>query len=78
MKARRPVDQRGRLDAEPFEHRVTKDGTIRISYGGRVVATVAGDDALRLVTALGSADVRSAQLLLAKATGNFKRGTERH
>lgn len=56
---------------------MTKDGSVRISYGGRVVTTVAGDQAKRLVQALASADGRAAQLLLAKATGNFRRGNER-
>lgn len=75
--ATRRVDARGRLESEPFEHRVTKDGSVRISYGGRVVTTVAGEQARRLVTALATADQRATQLLLAKATGNFKRGNER-
>jgi len=78
-KRRNPVDQRGRLAELPFEHRVTKDGVIRICYGGRVVATVAGDAARRLARSVeAAADDREAQLLLAKATGNFKRGNERH
>lgn len=74
---KRPVDARGRLEAEPFEHRTTKDGRVRISYAGKVVATVAGEQATRLVEGLATADDRAAQLLLAKATGNFKRGNER-
>lgn len=74
-KRRNPVDQRGRLAELPFEHRVTKDGAVRISYGGRLVTTVAGEAARRLVRSLdAAADDRDAQLLLAKATGNFKRG----
>ncbi len=73
----RPVDQRGRLDAEPFGYVVTKNGQVRVSYGDRVVATVAGDDADRLGRRLERADPAQVQLLLAKATGNFKRGNER-
>lgn len=77
MVVRRRVDARGRLEAEPFEHRITKDGSVRISYGGKVVTTVAGERARHLVNGLATADDRAVQLLLAKATGNFKRGNER-
>jgi hypothetical protein len=76
------VDARGRLADEPFDDRVTKAGAVRISYGGRVVTTVSGRAAARLATALvrasSSADpAPRVQLLLAKATGNFKHGNER-
>jgi len=73
----RPVDQRGRLDAEPFAYVVTKDGQVRISYEGRLVSTLAGEQADQLGRRLERADPAQVQLLLAKATGNFKRGNER-
>jgi hypothetical protein len=74
---RRPVDQRGRLEVEPFGYVITKAGLIRISYEGRVVATVAGDQADRLALRLANAEPAQVQLLLAKITGNFKHGNER-
>lgn len=71
-------DARGRLDADPFEYRVTKDGKVMVSRGGRAVSVVAGDAATRLAAALDSApDELARQLLLARATGNYKRGNER-
>ncbi len=73
----RPVDQRGRLDAEPFAYVVTKDGQVRVSYEGRLVSTLAGEPADRLGRRLERAEPAQVQLLLAKATGNFKRGNER-
>lgn len=63
---------------DPFDYQVTKSGLVRISRGGRVVVTVAGREADRLAAALERADERAAQLLLAKATGNYRRGNERH
>ncbi|MBB5788625.1 hypothetical protein [Jiangella mangrovi] len=67
------------LAEDPFDYQVTKSGLVRISRAGRVVVTVAGRDADRLATALElAADERAAQLLLAKATGNYRRGNERH
>ncbi|WP_309115454.1 hypothetical protein [Saccharothrix sp.] len=65
------------LDDDPFDWRVTKDGQVLVSRGGRVVTTVRGRSAARLITALDRADDEGAQQLLARATGNYKRGNER-
>lgn len=66
------------LTDDPFAYQVTKSGLVRVSRGGRLVVTVAGRDADRLAAALESAaDERETQLLLAKATGNYRRGNER-
>ncbi|WP_454043453.1 hypothetical protein [Cellulosimicrobium sp. Marseille-Q8652] len=66
---------------DPFDHRVTQDGRVRVARGGRVVVTVAGATADRLVAALDRAQARGdeheVQLLLARATGNYRRGNER-
>ena len=71
------VDARGRLVDDPFSFRTTKSGEIMISRGGRVVQTLGGAAAARLLKALAVADERQGQLLLAKSTGNYKRGNER-
>jgi len=66
-------DARGRLHSDPFAWRHTKAGELVISRGGRVVMTLGGPRALRLVSALAAcADDHSEQLLLAKATGHYK------
>jgi len=62
---------------QPFAFRETKDGRVRISYRGRVVATLTGCEARRFVLRSLRASDRELQLLMAKATGNFKRGNER-
>jgi len=66
---------------DPFDHRVTQDGRVRVARGGRVVTTVAGGAARRLVDAIDRAQARGdehgVQVLLARATGNYRRGTER-
>ena len=73
------VDARGRLEDEPFAFRITKDGRVLVSYQGRQVAVMAGARAARLTAALRDAagDPMSVQLLLARATGQFKHGNER-
>lgn len=71
------VDRRGKLAEQPFSYRVTKDGKVMMSWGGRVVKTVAGAAGARLAAQLAAASEDEQQLLLAKATGHFKHGTER-
>jgi hypothetical protein len=62
---------------QQFTHRVTKDGRVLVAFHGRPVVTVAGAAAARLAAQLRDADADGVQLLLARATGNFKRGNER-
>ena len=62
---------------EQFGYAVTKDGRVRVTFHGRHVVTVAGAQGARLAAALDGASGEQVQLLLAKATGNFKRGNER-
>lgn len=65
----------GLADA-PFAYRITKSGEVQISRGGRVVTVVRGAEARRLGARLGESDAAD-QHLLARATGNYKRGNER-
>ncbi len=71
------VDKRGRLADDPFEYRVTKNGQVFISRGGRQVSTIAGARAERLIRDLKNGDEQARQLALAKATGNYRHGNER-
>ncbi|MFE6969470.1 hypothetical protein [Isoptericola sp. NPDC057653] len=64
------------LDDDPFDHRLTKDGKVLVSRGGRLVVTVSGARAARLVALLGQ-DPQTDQELLARATGNYRRGNEK-
>jgi hypothetical protein len=72
-----PEDARDPFDEDVFTYRVTKDGRVLISRQGRIVTTIAGSDAARLIARLDGADRREVQHLLARATGNFRRGNER-
>lgn len=77
MSGKPPSDARGRLVDDPFDWRETKSGEVMISRGGRVVQTLGGNAAQRLLAALARVDEAGQQLLLAKSTGNYKRGNER-
>ena len=71
------TDARGKLVDDPFSWRETKAGELMISRGGRVVQTLGGAAAVKLLKALNAADDLQEQLILAKSTGNYKRGNER-
>jgi len=71
------IDKRGILDEEVFKYRVTKDKKVFISCEGRQVTTLSGKKAEDIIIKLQSAEDKEVQLILAKATGNFKRGNER-
>ena len=61
-----------------FSWLATKDERVRISRDGRVVTTLAGGAAKRFLSRAEGADPAGAQQLMARATGNYKRGNERH
>lgn len=69
------------LVEDPFDWRMTKDGRVLVSRGGRQVSVVAGDRAQRLIANIDAAiardDDEAVQHLLARITGNYKRGNER-
>lgn len=65
------------MSAGELGWQATKDGRVRISWRGRVVTTLAGDPAARFLRQAEGADELAVQALLARATGNFKRGNER-
>ncbi len=71
------TDQRGYLDTEPFEYQRGKDGRIFLFWEGRRVKVLKGKEAEKFSNKIGALDAKGAQVLMAKLTGNFKRGNER-
>ena len=63
------------IEDDPFDYRVTKSGMIIIERGGRTVLELGGKRAAALIPKLGSSE-ESDQQLLARATGNYRRGNE--
>jgi len=76
-RGRGETDARGRLESDPFDYRETKAGELMISRGGRVVVTLGGKRAAAVLKSLEKTDEAGQQLVLAKATGNYKHGNER-
>jgi hypothetical protein len=61
---------------ELFDHRITKDGTLLVSRGGRLILTLSGARAARVISRLGHGE-EADQQVLARITGNYRRGNER-
>lgn len=64
------------LEDDPFDYRITKSGMLIVARNGRTVMEIGGKKAAELIPKLGISD-DSDQQLLARATGNYRRGNER-
>lgn len=72
------IDKRNRLDESPFSYRLSKDNTIFLDYENRQVKVLKGKEANKFLERMEAAeDDKAKQLIMAKVTGNFKRGNER-
>ncbi len=72
-----PEDQRNKLDEEPFDYRVSKDGKVFITWHGKQVLILKDQSARKFLSTIDGLTGKAAQLVLAKITGNFKHGNER-
>ena len=57
-----------------FEYRVRKDGDVVIHHHGRLATVLRGQAAVRFLADVGDKDP---QELMARVTGNYRRGNER-
>jgi hypothetical protein len=71
------VDKRGVLDDEIFTYRISKEEKVFISYEGKQVTTLSGSKAKKFISDIEGSFGKDAQLIMAKVTGNFKRGNEK-
>jgi hypothetical protein len=63
--------------SDTFSFRSTKSGEVHISWQGKPVTTLRGGTAARFLGRARLLDDDGVQLLMARVTGNFKRGNER-
>ena len=60
-----------------YDYTTAKDGSVRVTREGRLVSVIGGRDAAKLRARLErAAGEPERQALLAKATGNYKRGNK--
>ncbi|WP_417068751.1 hypothetical protein [Niveibacterium terrae] len=60
-----------------FGWRTRKNGEVELLRGGRIVTLLRGDKATAFLGSLARLDEADAQHLMARLTGNYKRGNER-
>ncbi|MBK8254897.1 MAG: hypothetical protein IPK82_19835 [Polyangiaceae bacterium] len=60
-----------------FTYRTRRGGTVEVVHNGRLAATLRGSDAVDFLAEVESCDNAAAQQLMARLTGNYKRGNER-
>ena len=65
------------LEDEPFSFVATKSQRVMIYARGKPAKTLKGQEARRFLDRVRMASPRQAQLLMARATGQFKFGNER-
>ena len=71
------IDKRNIFDEEVFTYRTNKDGKVFIYWYGKQVMILKDKKAKEFLSRIEGLDERDAQLVMAKLTGNFKRGNER-
>lgn len=71
------IDKRNKLKEEVFSYRVSKDNKVFIFWNGKEVMILKGKESEKFLLKVSKADKIEAQLIMAKITGNFKRGNEK-
>jgi hypothetical protein len=75
---RKPVDQRNKLAEEIFSFKTNKEGKVFIYWQDHMVLVLKEDKAKKFLKQIKGLDLLETQLVMAKITGNFKRGNERN
>jgi hypothetical protein len=60
-----------------FSYRASKQGAVAIHRQGKLVVTLRGDAAREFLAKVASGDPAARQRLMARVTGNYRRGNER-
>lgn len=71
------IDKRHVLDHKIFSYCTIKADKVSIYWHEKQVMILKGKEAQRFIDKIGCLNDQEAQLVMAKITGNFKRGNER-
>ncbi|MDP5276521.1 hypothetical protein [Chengkuizengella axinellae] len=71
------IDKRDRLKESPFSYKITKANKVMIYWDNRMIKTLSEKESKKFLSNIEGKDEFGIQLILAKLTGNFKRGNER-
>jgi phenylalanine-4-hydroxylase len=65
------------LGERPFSYFISKDQKVFITWLGKQVTILKGKKAQQFINNISNLDIDQTQLVMAKVTGNFKRGNEK-
>jgi len=60
-----------------FTYRATKNGEVFVHHRGKLATTLRGEAAADFLADIGGADADEQQQIMARVTGNYRRGNER-
>ncbi|MFS1513092.1 hypothetical protein VQL36_11735 [Chengkuizengella sp. SCS-71B] len=72
------IDKRDRLKENPFSYKITKANKTMIYWDNRMIKTLSEKESKKFLSNIEGKDDYAIQLILAKLTGNFKRGNEKN
>ncbi|NBI27480.1 hypothetical protein [Chengkuizengella marina] len=72
------IDKRDRLKENPFSYKITKANKTMIYWDNRMIKTLSEKESKKFLFNIEGKDDYAIQLILAKLTGNFKRGNEKN
>ena len=70
-------DGKSNLEEGYFDYQVTKDNKVFIYWYNKLVVTLTGKQAQKFLGQINGLDGIDEQMVMARFTGNFKRGNER-
>ncbi|MBE6082778.1 hypothetical protein EQM13_15470 [Acidilutibacter cellobiosedens] len=71
------IDKRNKLDEEVFSYKVSKDNKVFIFWHKKQVMILKNRESEKFLSKMSKSSAKESQLIMAKITGNFKRGNER-
>jgi len=72
------IYKRDQLIEHPFSYKITNSETIIIHRNNKQIAIIKGKESLKIQSKILHKSEQQIQLILAKITGNYKRGNERN
>ncbi|MGF7059533.1 hypothetical protein [Brassicibacter mesophilus] len=70
-------DTQEKFKEEVFSYRVSKDNKVFLFWYGKQVKILKGKESEKFLARITGAEFQESQLIMAKITGNFKRGNEK-
>lgn len=71
------IDKNGHLKDSPFDYQITKNNKMILFYENKKIMILGEKESRKISQKMNNKSKFEIQMILAKATGNFKRGNEK-